>query len=189
MKCLVQHSNTATQAVQAFMICKTRSCYILVCRQGATIHTINYKHTQKLISLLTSIMATVFESLPGKHLAVEKLIISVQVQTQSSYILSNRAVTPALWQKMYRSHTRIECHCRQSSQKHFQQRAVGWANRDLTPQVCKGGPLVVIDRKPKLWLLVLWNVGGAIALIYSCTDANWRQWRFARMTPIGVNGV
>ena len=27
------------------------------------------------------------------------------------------------------------------------------------------GPLVVIDRKPKLCLLILWNVGGAIALI------------------------
>ena len=44
------------------------------------------------------------------------------------------------------------------------------------------GPLVVIDRKPNLWLhiLILWNIGGAIALIYiyySCTDANLRQWR------------
>ena len=28
-----------------------------------------------------------------------------------------------------------------------------------------GGPLVVIDKKPSLWLLILWNVRGAIALI------------------------
>ena len=52
---------------------------------------------------------------------------------------------------------------------------VGWANGDLTPWVGKGGPLVVMDRKPKLWLLVLWNVGSARANI-------------TVMTPIGVNG-
>ena len=40
-----------------------------------------------------------------------------------------------------------------------------WGKGDLTSQAGKGGPLVITDRKPKLWLLVLWNVGGAIALI------------------------
>ena len=40
IKRLVQH----TQAVQAFMICKTGSCNVLVRCQGATIHTISYKH-------------------------------------------------------------------------------------------------------------------------------------------------
>ena len=32
IKRLVQHSSTATQAVQAFMICKTGSCNVLVHR-------------------------------------------------------------------------------------------------------------------------------------------------------------
>ena len=41
----------------------------------------------------------------------------------------------------------------------------GLAKGDLTPLVGKGGSLVVIDRKPSLWLLV-WNVGGAIALYW-----------------------
>ena len=72
IKCLIQHSITAIQPVQAFMICKTGYCNVLVRHQGATIHTISYKHTQKLISLLTSIMAAVIESLPGKRLAFLK---------------------------------------------------------------------------------------------------------------------
>ena len=42
---------------------------------------------------------------------------------------------------------------------------VDWANGVLTPPTGKGGPLVAIDRKPKLWLLVLWNIGDAIVLI------------------------
>ena len=33
-------------------------------------------------------------------------------------------------------------------------------------QQVREAPLVVIDRKPKLWLLVFWNVGGAIVLLY-----------------------
>ena len=51
IKCLVQHSIIATQAVQAFMICKTGCCIVLVCCQDATVHSIYATNTQKLISL------------------------------------------------------------------------------------------------------------------------------------------
>ena len=71
-----QRNITATQAVQAFMICKTGCCNVL--GHYYTYYELQtYIHTRKLISLLISIMAAVFESLPGKLLALLKSSSSV----------------------------------------------------------------------------------------------------------------
>ena len=102
-------------------------------------------------------MAAVFESLPGKRLALLKSL---------SYLCRYRpSLAIYLATELYllpygRKRTWIDCHyCT------LVVSGRGWANGDLMPPVDKGGPLVVIDRKPKLWLLILWNVGGAIALV------------------------
>ena len=69
----VQHSITTAHFIKAFMIAKTGCFNVLVRRLGVSQSTVHYKCTQKLGSLLTSIMATVYESLPVKCLALLKL--------------------------------------------------------------------------------------------------------------------
>ena len=72
-KLCVQHSSRATQAIRAFMMSKTSCSSVLLQLLGITLRTVSYKRTQKLRSLLTSIRAAFYESLPGKCLALLKL--------------------------------------------------------------------------------------------------------------------
>ena len=189
----VQHSITATQAVQAFMICKTGCCNVRVHCQGTAIHTISYKHTQKLLSLLTSIIAAVSESL----LHVGKLLALLRSSSQLCRYRSSLVIYSAT--ELYLLPCGRECtvlipgsitiivdlHKNIFSSEQW----VG-----PTPTIGKGGPLVVIDRKAKLWLLILQNVGVAIALIqwywhdFASTvvcmhDAKTHQWHIIFYHP------
>ena len=56
---------------------KTSCSSVLLRCLGITLHTVSYKRTQKLRNLLTSVMAAIYESLPGKYLALLKLLMSL----------------------------------------------------------------------------------------------------------------
>ena len=68
-KLCAQHSITVAHVMKAFMIPKTSYFSVLVRHLDVSLPTVRYKSAQKLKSLLTLIMATVYKSLPGKHLA------------------------------------------------------------------------------------------------------------------------
>ena len=68
-KLCAQHSITVAHVIKAFMIPKTSYFSVVVRYLDVSLPTVHYKRAQKLKSLLTLIMATVYKSLPGKHLA------------------------------------------------------------------------------------------------------------------------
>ena len=124
------------------------------------IHTISYEHTQKLISLLTSIMATMFELLPGKRLALLKSLsylcsLVILYLAIELYLLPCGRKRTALVPGSIAIITDLHKNSEQ------------WVGPMVTSRhwQVREAPLVVIDRKPKLWLLILLDVGGAIVLI------------------------
>ena len=64
------------------------------------------------------------------------------------------------------------------------ERWVGPKVTSCMPPVGKGGPLVVIDRKPSLWLPVLWNVGANVAIL-----ARFCAYGGSQNAPMAVNIV